>query len=90
MKLHKTKDMIAVVSAIVGVICLSFDKCYADMKQMYYIFFLSTIIIIDSIFIFHKNAYRIDFGKNRLTFFIIFIYITIYLMIFKYIVSCNQ
>ena len=89
MKLHATKDMIAVVSAIVGIICLSFDRCYADMKQMYYIFFLSTMIIIDGIFVFKENAYEIDLGKNNLTFVIGSIYAAIYLMIVKYVLSCR-
>lgn len=89
MKLHKTKDIIAVISATVGILCISFDKCYTDMKQMYYIFFLSTIVVIDSIFVVYKNAYEVDFGKNVLTFIIAFIYFLIYIMIFNYIISCR-
>ena len=89
MKLHTTKDIIAVVSASIGIVCLSMDKCYADMKQKYYIFFLTTIILIDLIFVLNKDAYEIEFGKNMPTYTLIALYILMYLIIFHYIASCG-
>jgi len=88
MKLHSTKDLLAVLAAIVGIVCLSIDKCYADMKQRYYIFFLTTVLVVDSIFVFNKNAYEIDFGKNSMTFSLAVVYIIAFVMIFHYIFSC--
>lgn len=89
MKLHTTKDIIAVVSSIIGIVCLSVDKCYADMKQKYYIFFLTTIILIDLIFVLNKDAYEIEFGKNTPTFTFMGLYIMMYLIIFHYVASCG-
>jgi len=89
MKLHTTKDIISVVSATVGVVCLFIDKCYADRKQKYYIFFLTTIILIDSIFVLNKDAYEIDFGKNIETITLVVLYIIMYMIIFHYVASCG-
>jgi hypothetical protein len=88
MKLHSTKDLLAVFAAIVGIVCLSIDKCYADMKQRYYIFFLTTVLVVDSIFVFNKDAYEIEFGKNSMTFSLAVVYIIAFVMIFHYIFSC--
>jgi hypothetical protein len=88
MKLHVCKDYVAVFLATLGILLISFDKCYVENKSVFYRIFLSVIVLIDSYFLLKPKAYRDSFGYNTSTYVFLGLLCLPFVSMSFYVVSC--
>lgn len=89
MKSHIVKDIIAILSSIIGIIAISSNKCYFNNdKRKYFILMFLMIIMFDGFFVFNQKAYTYNLGYNKQTYILLSVLLAPILTLTFWIYEC--